>query len=94
MATKGTRKRPKQTDPNPLFCQWLREWRDEAEAKGWKTKFTYAMVKYLHLYIFFQLGATSLKFIITYRPTCIWDVFSINDASMRSSIYICCLDAK
>ena len=51
MATKGTRKRPKQTDPNPLFCQWLREWRDEAEAKGWKTKFTYAMVKYLHSYI-------------------------------------------
>ncbi|XP_067939786.1 crossover junction endonuclease MUS81-like [Watersipora subatra] len=41
MASRGKRKRAKQSNPNPLFCQWLQEWKDEAESKGWKSACTY-----------------------------------------------------
>lgn len=44
MATRGSRKKPKPSNPNPLFCQWLQEWKDEADTKGWKTFYTYGMV--------------------------------------------------
>lgn len=44
MASKGKRKRPKPTIANPLFCQWLQGWKEEAESKGWKSYHTYKMV--------------------------------------------------
>ena len=44
MASKGKRKRPKPTIANPLFCQSLQGWKEEAESKGWKSYHTYKMV--------------------------------------------------
>ncbi|KAL8615659.1 hypothetical protein ACOMHN_034809 [Nucella lapillus] len=38
----GKRKRKKEPNPNPLFCQWLAEWRDEAKEKGWKSEYIYS----------------------------------------------------
>ncbi|XP_064407829.1 crossover junction endonuclease MUS81 [Latimeria chalumnae] len=35
------RKKPLPTCPNPLFLQWLTEWRDAATEKGQKTQFVY-----------------------------------------------------
>lgn len=35
------RKRPVPTSPNPLFLQWLSEWRDAAADKGKKSQFVY-----------------------------------------------------
>uniref|UniRef100_A0A674K157 Crossover junction endonuclease MUS81 n=1 Tax=Terrapene triunguis TaxID=2587831 RepID=A0A674K157_9SAUR len=35
------RKKPVPACPNPLFVQWLTEWRDEAAEKGKKTQFVY-----------------------------------------------------
>uniref|UniRef100_A0A8C8RB42 Crossover junction endonuclease MUS81 n=1 Tax=Pelusios castaneus TaxID=367368 RepID=A0A8C8RB42_9SAUR len=35
------RKKPVPSCPNPLFVQWLTEWRDEAAEKGKKTQFVY-----------------------------------------------------
>ncbi|TFK12243.1 EGF domain-specific O-linked N-acetylglucosamine transferase [Platysternon megacephalum] len=35
------RKKPVSACPNPLFVQWLTEWRDEAAEKGKKTQFVY-----------------------------------------------------
>jgi len=43
--TRGKRKKKKRQE-NPLFCQWLKEWKDEAEEKGWKSAHTYGMVSY------------------------------------------------
>lgn len=33
-------------NPNPLFEKWITEWKDEAESKGWKTKFVYQKVRW------------------------------------------------
>ena len=30
--------------PNPLFVQWLEEWKQEAEERGLNSKWTYAKV--------------------------------------------------
>ncbi|KAK7103517.1 hypothetical protein V1264_018398 [Littorina saxatilis] len=38
----GKRKRKKETNPNPLFAEWIAEWRDEAKEKGWKSEFIYS----------------------------------------------------
>ncbi|GFS04771.1 crossover junction endonuclease MUS81-like [Elysia marginata] len=40
---KGKRKKKLPTNPNPLFTQWLQEWKDEANEKGWKSAHTYGM---------------------------------------------------
>ncbi|XP_055956878.1 crossover junction endonuclease MUS81-like [Patella vulgata] len=37
----GKRKKKKLKCPNPLFEQWLTEWRDEAALKGWKSQFNF-----------------------------------------------------
>ena len=41
---KGKRKKKKDPCPNPLFMQWLTEWRDDAAAKGMKSQYTYNKV--------------------------------------------------
>ncbi|XP_064599705.1 crossover junction endonuclease MUS81-like [Liolophura sinensis] len=38
---KGKRKKKKNLCPNPLFVQWLTEWRDEAAEKGMKSQYCY-----------------------------------------------------
>ncbi|XP_074651449.1 structure-specific endonuclease subunit MUS81-like [Tubulanus polymorphus] len=38
----GKRKKKRVDCPNPLFCQWLQEWRDEAADAGSKIQYTYA----------------------------------------------------
>ncbi|KAK7505471.1 hypothetical protein BaRGS_00003216 [Batillaria attramentaria] len=38
----GKRKKKRDPCPNPLFCKWLAEWRDEAKEKGWKSEFIYS----------------------------------------------------
>ncbi|RUS73595.1 hypothetical protein EGW08_018638, partial [Elysia chlorotica] len=38
---KGKRKKKMPANPNPLFTQWLQEWKDEASEKGWKSVHTY-----------------------------------------------------
>ncbi|XP_013385302.1 crossover junction endonuclease MUS81 isoform X2 [Lingula anatina] len=54
-------KRKKQTNPcpNPLFVQWLTEWRDEAAEKGWKSQYTYG--KALKTLKKYPLGVSSGK---------------------------------
>lgn len=37
----GKRKKQKPACANPLFLQWLTEWREEAAEKGWKTQYVY-----------------------------------------------------
>ncbi|XP_064621952.1 crossover junction endonuclease MUS81-like [Lineus longissimus] len=37
----GKRKKKKAGCANPMFIQWLTEWRDEANEKGWKSAFNY-----------------------------------------------------
>ncbi|XP_021370598.1 crossover junction endonuclease MUS81-like isoform X2 [Mizuhopecten yessoensis] len=37
----GKRKKRKPVCANPLFLQWLTEWREEAAEKGWKTQYVY-----------------------------------------------------
>ncbi|KAH9496133.1 Crossover junction endonuclease mus81 [Bulinus truncatus] len=39
---KGKRKKKVPLNPNPLFTQWLMEWKTEAEDKGWKSAHTYS----------------------------------------------------
>ncbi|CAL1540057.1 unnamed protein product [Lymnaea stagnalis] len=39
---KGKRKKKSPTNANPLFTQWLTEWKDEAMEKGWKSAHTYS----------------------------------------------------
>ena len=36
--------------PNPLFLQWLEEWKSEAEERSLNSKFTFMRVK---IYLFF-----------------------------------------
>lgn len=38
------RKRPLPVCPNPLFVQWLTEWRDEAASRGRRTRFVFQKV--------------------------------------------------
>ncbi|CAN8000470.1 unnamed protein product, partial [Ixodes hexagonus] len=40
--TRMRRTRKKETDPNPLFTKWLREWKDEAVANNRKTQHVFA----------------------------------------------------
>ena len=46
-------KRKKKVDacPNPLFVQWLTEWKDEAAEKGIKTQYAYGKVSFLLLHV-------------------------------------------
>ena len=46
MASSPKIKRKKKVDacPNPLFVQWLTEWKDEAAEKGLKTQYAYGKV--------------------------------------------------
>ncbi|XP_052766912.1 crossover junction endonuclease MUS81-like [Mya arenaria] len=37
----GKKKKKRGTCPNPLFAQWLEEWRDSAAEKGMKSQYTY-----------------------------------------------------
>ncbi|CAG5129507.1 unnamed protein product [Candidula unifasciata] len=39
---KGKRKKKLPPNPNPLFTQWLTEWKQEAVEKGWKSAHVYA----------------------------------------------------
>ncbi|XP_035826366.1 crossover junction endonuclease MUS81 [Aplysia californica] len=39
---KGKRKKKLPKNANPLFTQWLTEWRDQAVEKGWKSSHTYS----------------------------------------------------
>jgi hypothetical protein len=41
----GKKKKKKVSCPNPLFVQWLIEWRDDAAEKGIKSQYTYGKVK-------------------------------------------------
>lgn len=43
-ALKGKRKKKRNLCPNPLFVQWLTEWRDEAAEKGMKSQYCYKKV--------------------------------------------------
>ena len=49
MASSPKIKRKKKVDacPNPLFVQWLTEWKDEAAEKGLKTQYAYGKVSKL-----------------------------------------------
>lgn len=38
------KRRPNSGCPNPLFVQWVEEWRDEARNDGSKTQYTYTKV--------------------------------------------------
>ena len=40
----GKRKKKKETSANPLFVEWLTEWKEEAAEKGWKSQYTYGKV--------------------------------------------------
>ena len=40
----GKKKKKKVVCPNPLFAQWLKEWRDAAAEKGMKSQYTYGKV--------------------------------------------------
>ena len=42
----GKRKKRVNPCPNPLFVQWLTEWRDDAAGKGQKAQYTYAKVRH------------------------------------------------
>jgi len=44
MATRGKRKKTNDKNPNPLFCEWLSEWANDAEDKGWKSARSYGLV--------------------------------------------------
>lgn len=41
---KGKRKKKIPPNPNPLFTQWLTEWKQEAVERGWKSAHVYAKV--------------------------------------------------
>lgn len=41
----GKRKKQNSPCPNPLFTQWLTEWRDDAHRKGQKLEYVYGKVK-------------------------------------------------
>lgn len=41
---KGKRKKKLPSNANPLFTQWLTEWKNEAVEKGWKSAHTYSKV--------------------------------------------------
>ena len=43
----GKRKKKKEGNANPLFVEWLTEWREEAAEKGWKSQYTYGKVFHL-----------------------------------------------
>ena len=55
-ARKRRKRRPINGCPNPLFVQWVEEWRDEARNDGLKTQYTYtkvyhvALCNYMHMY--------------------------------------------
>ena len=40
----GKRKKKKEVIANPLFVEWLTEWKEEAAEKGWKSQYTYGKV--------------------------------------------------
>ena len=40
----GKRKKQLREYPNPLFVCWLKEWADDAAAKGTKSQYTYKKV--------------------------------------------------
>ena len=41
----GKRKKKKEPIPNPLFVQWITNWRDDAASKGIKSQYTYNKVR-------------------------------------------------
>ena len=43
----GKRKKKKETSANPLFVEWLTEWKEEAAEKGWKSQYTYGKVRWM-----------------------------------------------
>ena len=45
----GKRKRQLKECPNPLFVHWLREWTEDAAAKGMKSQYTYRKVGSLNI---------------------------------------------
>ena len=50
----GKRKKRPKACPNPLFMFWLKEWADDAAAKGMKTQYSYKKVNtpnIVHSYI-------------------------------------------
>ncbi|KAL5008151.1 hypothetical protein ScPMuIL_013732 [Solemya velum] len=42
----GKKKKKVTPIPNPLFCQWLQEWRDDAVEKGWKSQYIFGKALY------------------------------------------------
>ena len=44
-AAYGKRKKVLDLCPNPLFMQWLTEWRDDAASKGLKSQYNYSKVR-------------------------------------------------
>ena len=47
----GKRKKKKDAIANPLFVEWLTEWKEEAAEKGWKSQYTYGKVIYINFSI-------------------------------------------
>ena len=45
----GKRKKRLKECPNPLFVYWLKEWADDAAAKGMKSQYTYKKVSTLNI---------------------------------------------